>query len=250
MQDAARARDLRDGMRDIAPAAIAACPIALIFGTLAVDRGLSVAESVLMSLTVFAGSAQFAALQLWTWPVPVFALVLSTALINSRHILEGASLAPKMPGFTGLRRFVAYFFMVDETWALAERRALKGPVSNAYWIGVCAPITSVWMGSTLLGALLGPFLGDGRRFGADFVFSALFIGLIAGFWKAAGPIAGVTLAQTRRPYHLRTGLAIAAAAAASAVVYVIAGPPWHVLAGAAAGIAAAALSPLPPEADA
>ena len=80
----------------------------------------------------------------------------------------------------------------------------------------------VWIASTLLGAGLGSLLGDPARFGADFVFSALFIGLIAGFWK--GP---------------RSLFTIAASGATAALVYLLAGSPWHVPAGAAAGIAAA-----------
>ena len=90
----------------------------------------------------------------------------------------------------------------------------------------------MWVGSTLLGAWLGSFLGDPARFGADFAFSALFIGLIAGFWR--GP---------------RTLFTIAASGGTSALVYLLAGPPWHVAAGAAAGIVAAYLA-APKEASA
>ena len=68
----------------------------MLFGALAVGKGLSVAEAGLMSLLVFAGGAQFAALQLWAYPVPVLALAVSAFLVNTRHILLGASLNPKL----------------------------------------------------------------------------------------------------------------------------------------------------------
>src|SRR6185312_2456003 len=86
------------GIRDIWPVMVAAFPIGLLFGALCTGKGLSIAEAGLMSLLVFAGGAQFAAVELWTYPVPVAALVFSTALINARHVLMVASLAPNSRG--------------------------------------------------------------------------------------------------------------------------------------------------------
>ena len=79
-----------------------------------------------------------------------------------------------------------------------------------------------WSISTFLGAILGSFLGDPARLGADFAFTALFIGLVAGFARGR-----VTL------------VAVAVSAAVAALVYRFVGPPWHVASGAIAGIAAA-----------
>ena len=212
------------GVRDIWPVMVAAFPIGLLFGAVCTGKGLSLAEAALMSLLVFAGGAQFAAIELWTYPVPVAALVLSTALINARHVLMGASLAPKLARFTLWQKLVGFHFMTDESWALAERRAVtqKQKVTPAYWFALAALLPVAWVGGTALGAWLGSFMGDPARFGADFAFTALFIGLIAGFWRGR-----VTL------------FTVAASGGASAVVYLLAGPPWHVAAGAVAGIVAA-----------
>jgi 4-azaleucine resistance transporter AzlC len=219
------ARERRDGWRDIAPVLIASLPIGLLFGALSVAKGLSIAETGLMSLLVFAGGAQFAAVELWAWPVPIGTLAFSALLINARHILMGASLAPKLRGFSLLQRLTGLHLLTDETWALAERRAMQRRVTPAYWFALAAILPVSWVGSTLLGAWLGSFLGDPRRLGADFAFTALFIGLTAAFWK--GRV---------------TGVAIAASGIASALVYVAFGPPWHVAAGAFAGIAGAYLA--------
>ncbi len=218
-------RDMRDGVRDIFPVMIAAFPIGLLFGALCVAKGLSVMEAGLMSLLVFAGGAQFAAIELWTYPVPLAALIFSTLLINSRHVLMGASLAPKLARFPLAQRLAAFFFLTDESWALAERRALQQPVVPAYWFACAALLPLSWVGSTFLGAWLGSFMGDPKRLGADFAFTALFIGLTAGFWK------GRSSAYT-----------IAASAIVSALVAVVVGSPWHVAAGAGAGILAAYVS--------
>jgi 4-azaleucine resistance transporter AzlC len=218
-------REHRAGLRDIAPVLIASTPIGLLFGALSAAKGLSVAETGLMSLLVFAGGAQFAAVELWAWPVPIVTLAFSTLLINARHILMGASLAPKLGAFSWLERLAGMHLLTDESWALAERRALAIRLTPTYWFALAGFLPLTWVGSTLLGAWLGSFLGDPRRLGADFAFTALFIGLTAGFWR--GRV---------------TGVAIAASGAASALAYLAFGPPWHVAAGAFAGIAGAYLA--------
>jgi 4-azaleucine resistance transporter AzlC len=227
------------GVRAILPIAVAAVPIAVLFGALAVSKGLSVTEATLMSIVVFAGGAQFAAVQLLAWPVPVFALVLSTLLINLRHVLMAVSLTPKLRGFSPGRQLAGFFFLTDEGWAIAEARALHHRVTPAFWFAVSFVLFTAWVSSSLVGALAGTLLGDPARFGADFAFTALFIGLIAGFWKARHR---GFLFTANFLAHGRTFLTIGASAVVAALVYVSVGPPWHVLAGAFAGMLAAFLS--------
>ncbi|MBZ6075236.1 AzlC family ABC transporter permease [Microvirga puerhi] len=217
-------RDARAGLRDIAPAAIAAIPIGLLFGAVAITKGLSPAEVALMSALVFAGGAQFAAIESWVSPAPILALAFGTFLINVRHVLMGASLSPKI-GLSRTEKFVGFFFMTDESWALSERRALDRPVTGAYWAAMAVTLYANWVVSTTLGAVLGSFLGDPARFGADFAFTALFIGLVAGFGRSR-----VTL------------VTVGVSAAVSALVHHFIGAPWHVASGALAGIAAAYLA--------
>jgi 4-azaleucine resistance transporter AzlC len=152
--------DARDGLRDIAPVMIAAAPIGGLFGAIAASKGLSVAEVALMSTLVFAGGAQFAAIELWSYPVPVAAILFSTLLVNARHVLMGASLAPKTRGFSMAQRYLGFFFLTDEAWALAERRALARTVTPAYWFACAAVLPASWIGSSIAGAALGAFLGD------------------------------------------------------------------------------------------
>jgi 4-azaleucine resistance transporter AzlC len=216
-----RSRDVRDGLRDIAPVAIAAVPIGLLFGAIAVAKGLSPLEVVLMSTLVFAGGAQFAAIETWVQPAPIAVLAFATLLINVRHVLMGASLGPKMRA-TRLQKLLGFYVLTDEAWALAERRSIERPVTMAYWLAMAAVLPATWIGSSAAGAVLGSFLGDPARLGADFAFTALFIGLVAGFGGSR-----VTL------------VTIAVSAAVAALVYEFVGPPWHVAAGAVAGIAAA-----------
>src|SRR6185436_10905957 len=100
------------------------------------------------------------------------------------HVLMGISLAPKLRGFSRGQVLGGFYFLTDECWSLAEARALHHPVTPAFWFAVSTVLSFAWVSSTLLGAIAGTLLGDPARFGADFAFTALFVVLIAGFWKA------------------------------------------------------------------
>jgi 4-azaleucine resistance transporter AzlC len=217
-------REIRAGLRDIAPVAVAALPIGLLFGAVAAAKGMSPLEVTLMSALVFAGGAQFAAIETWVSPAPIAALAFATLLINVRHVLMGASLTPKIR-MSRVQTLLAYFFLTDEAWALSERRALERPVTGAYWAAMAVVLWANWTLSSTIGAILGSFLGDPERIGADFAFTALFIGLVAGFGRSR-----VTL------------VTVAVSAAVAALVHHFIGAPWHVASGALAGIAAAYLA--------
>lgn len=216
--------DVRAGFRDIAPPLIAGAPIGLLFGAIAVSKGLSAAEVALMSATLFAGGAQFAAIEQWTMPAAIGVLTFGTLLINARHILMGASLTPKTRTFRPWQRFLGFFAMADENWAFCERRSFFTELRPAYYFSMAIPFYLNWVAWSTLGALLGPLMGDPARFGADFAFTALFIGLIAGFWRGLGSAA-----------------VLLASAGAAVLAKLVVGAPWHVPAGAFAGILAAYL---------
>ena len=213
----------RAALLDIVPAMAAGAPFGALCGALAVAKGLSPAEVSLMSLVVFAGGAQFAAIEIWSYPVPVAALVVSTALINARHVLMGASLRPKLDALSGWQRVLGCFTLADENWALAERRAAARTISATYFLLMGLVFWANWVVWSFVGTLLGPVLGDPRRLGADFAFTAIFIGLIVSL-RGGG----------------RSGVVIAASAVTAALVRALVGSPWHVLSGALAGIVVAA----------
>jgi len=214
-------REFRAGLRDIAPVAVAAVPIGLLCGAVAAAKGLSPLEVMLMSALVYAGGAQFAAIETWIHPAPLAALAFAALLINIRHVLMGASLGPKIK-LSRARTLLAFFFLTDEGWALSERRALEQQVTGTYWLTMGLVLWANWTLSSTIGAVLGSFLGDPERIGADFAFTALFIGLVAGFGRSRVML-----------------VTVAASAGVAALVHVFIGAPWHVAAGALAGIAAA-----------
>jgi 4-azaleucine resistance transporter AzlC len=218
-------REFLDGVADLAPVLVAVVPIGLLWGTLASAKGLSLLEAMLMSVLVFAGAAQFVAVEMWQEPAPVLLLVLAALIVNIRHVLMSASVSRhigKIP--RRLHPLVAYL-LVDESWALTERRALKRPVTLAYYLGVTLPMAVSWYVSTGVGALLGRSLGDPAAIGLDFAFSALFVSILMGFWKGR-----------------RTAGVLAASGGVAAATYLAIDGPWYIMAGGLAGALAAALS--------
>jgi 4-azaleucine resistance transporter AzlC len=216
--------DVTAGLLAILPAAVAVVPFGLLLGAAAGLKGLSPVEMALMSALVFAGSSQFVAVDLWTDPASWAALGLATFIVNLRFTLMSASLGRKLAAFSPVQRFGAMFFLADEVWAVAERRANDRVLRPAFLFAAAGLLYVNWLIWTVVGCMLGGALGDPAALGFDFAFAAMFIGLVIGFWR--GP---------------RTGVVIAASAVAAVGVHAVVPGPWYVLAGAAAGCGAAAL---------
>ncbi|MXN63536.1 branched-chain amino acid ABC transporter permease [Stappia sp. GBMRC 2046] len=213
------------GAVTILPIVVAVLPIGLLFGAVAAQKGLSPLEVALMSATVFAGGSQFVAIDIWQDPVSIGVMTFSALLVNIRHILMGASFAPKLKRFSRGQKYVAAFFLVDEIWAVAERRAMDRTITPAWYAGLALPLYAAWLASTTTGSIVGAALGDPSRYGLDFVFPAVFIFLVAGFWK--GP---------------KTGAVLAASTIAAVVTHTFVEGAWYIAAGALAGVATAAFA--------
>jgi len=208
----------------VLPAIIAMIPFALLLGALAAQKGLSPLEMALMSALVFAGSAQFVAIDIWTEPAPWVLLTVTALLINSRHLLMGASLAPKIRHFGTGASLLALFSMVDETWALNEQRARSRRTTFVYMVTMGAVLWVNWVAFTTLGTFVGALIGDPAAYGFDFAFSALFLTLIVSLWRGAA-----------------SGVAIAASAVAATGFHLAFDGPWYIAAGGIAGALAGAL---------
>jgi 4-azaleucine resistance transporter AzlC len=206
-------------------------PYALVLGAQAAQKGLSPVELAMMTGLNFAGGSEFAAVELWTSPPHILLIVAITFLVNSRHLLMGAALAPFLHHLPRRRVFPSLFFLTDESWALsladAKQRSLHGhrdAFSLAFYLGTAAVFYASWVVFTALGALLGPILGDVHAYGFDMAFPAVFLVLLRGMWKGFA---------AARPWLVSLVVA--------AVVYFLIPGAWYVLAGAVSGIACAYL---------
>lgn len=117
------AKEFRRGLKDGLPVLLGVIPFALVLGAQASHKGLSSVEVPLMTGLNFAGGSEFAAIQVWTSP-PSFLLIMAvTLLVNSRHILMGATLVPLLSRFPKRKVLPALFLMTDESWALSYNDA-------------------------------------------------------------------------------------------------------------------------------
>lgn len=205
------------GALHILPLMLGAVPFGLLLGGLAVRAGLLPLEVALTSGVIFAGSAQFIAVDLWGAGAGGAAIVGSVLLVNLRHLLLGAALAPAVRHHPLPRLAPLLFLMCDEVWALAMRR---GPtLTLAYWWGLGLTLYGGWMASTVTGALLGPVIADPAAWGLDFAVVAVFLCLLAGFWRGVAPAL---------PW-------VAGAAVAALVHQALPAGTWHILAGGITG---------------
>ena len=172
------------GARRTIPIAISAFAIGLVFGVLARQAKLSILESFLMSGLVFAGASQFVALSLWiAVPLPVITIILTTLVVNLRHLLMGASLRPWFSQLPLSKAYASVFFMVDESWALSMSDFAAGGRDMAFLLGSGMTLFVAWVSSAVIGHALGSSVQDPAQWGLDFAFTAVFLALLAGMWK-------------------------------------------------------------------
>lgn len=216
-------------VRTALPILIALVPLAMVLGAQGAKKGLSPVEVALMTALNYAGGSEFAAVGLWASPLPVAVIVAMTFLVNSRHLLMGAALAPYLRHLPRRIVYPALFFMVDESWAIsiadARSRSSRGIVpsfSLPFYMCFGLMFWVTWFSCATLGAVLGPIIGDIERWGLDMAFPAIFLVLIRGMW---------TSARAARPW--------AASLVVAAGTHLLAPGAWYVPAGAVAGLIAA-----------
>jgi 4-azaleucine resistance transporter AzlC len=164
------------GMRAAAPIAIAVFAFGASFGILARDAGMGVVPPILMSLTTFAGSAQFAVASVLESGGAVAAAIAAAVMLNLRYLAIGMSVAPAVRGGP-VRRLAEAQLAVDESWAVAQR---DGRVDRDRLIGAGLVLLVSWCAGTVAGVLGGGALGDPADYGLDAMFPALFLALLAG----------------------------------------------------------------------
>jgi 4-azaleucine resistance transporter AzlC len=166
------------------PLVVGATPFGILFGTLAVKSGLSIAGALAMSAFVFAGSAQFISLGLLAAGTPVPLILLTTLVVNLRHILYAVSLLPHMRGLSQRWRLVIGFWLTDESFAVAIARynqSDRSPYKHWYYLGAALFMYANWQLSTAIGIWLGQQLPDATQWGLDFAMSVTFIGMVVPY---------------------------------------------------------------------
>ncbi len=173
-------RDLRRGGLAIAPLLPGVIVFGLLYGVLGRQAGLTPFQVWAMSMTVFAGSAQFVAVGMWgaNGALPI---ILTTLVINLRHLLMGLSIGPHFQAASRRARAASAFWLTDEAYAVSIAAYRQGHGSMAYYLGAALGIYLVWPISSLIGALAGRAIPDPARWGLDLIFPLTFLGLLFTF---------------------------------------------------------------------
>ncbi|VXC02202.1 putative 4-azaleucine resistance transporter AzlC [Pseudomonas sp. 8BK] len=185
------------GVRDSIPMIVGILPFGLIYGALASLAGLSLGQALGMSLLVYAGSAQFIAISLLTLGSGAVVILLTTLVVNLRHVLYSAALQPYVGKLPQRWRVPLAFGLTDETFAVVQRRYLaRGMTEHGQWYhaGVALALYLSWVSSSLVGALFGQSVPNLAGWGLDFAMLATFIGIVVPALRNQPQIAAALVA--------------------------------------------------------
>lgn len=184
---AGRQKEFFSGMRDTFPLLLGAFPFGMIYGALAMTAGLSRSATMAMSAFVFAGSSQFIAVGLVAAHAPVAIIVLTTFIVNLRHMLYSATLLPYLKPLPRKWRMALAFWLTDETFAVSVLRYHRKDALNvAHWYQLGSSIAMYlnWQFWCFVGMVLGDRIPDASNWGLDVAMPVTFIGMIIPFVKS------------------------------------------------------------------
>lgn len=192
-----RSREFRAGARDTIPLLIGALPFGLIYGTLAVTAGLSRGAAVAMSAVVFAGSAQFIAVGLIAAGSPAAIVIVTTLVVNLRHLLYSATLLPHLKRLPLRWRLPLAFWLTDETFAVSVTRWSapdRSPHKHWYQLGSSLAMYLNWQFWCFMGQIVGSSIPDAGSWGLDVAMPVTFIGMTIPFVRDRSMVVCVIVA--------------------------------------------------------
>ncbi|HVB71965.1 MAG TPA: AzlC family ABC transporter permease [Ktedonobacteraceae bacterium] len=206
--------ELLTGIKDILPILLGVLPFGLIYGVSARSAGIPAIAAQAMSLLIFAGSAQFVAVQLLSAGVPVGIIILTACLLNLRHMLYSASIAPYVKWLPVRWKMFLAYILTDEAYAVAIIHYRQpGEITSKHWhfLGAGLTLWTIWQLSTAFGILLGANVP--ASWSLDFALPLTFIALVIptlktrAEWLAAGTAGILAVLVAALPFDL--GLIVA-----------------------------------------
>lgn len=174
-------KTLSSRLQSLAPAlpvVMGYLPIGFAYGVLAINAGLSAFETIAMSVIVYAGSAQLMAVSLFEAGINPFSIIATTFIVNLRHLLMSASLAPHMEKWRKSEVAAFCFELTDESFGVHSLRFEKGETAAPQTLAINLTCQLAWITGTVLGALAGGLITDVKPFALDYALPAMFIALL------------------------------------------------------------------------
>jgi 4-azaleucine resistance transporter AzlC len=206
--------DLAAGVRDVTPLMLGIVPFALVAGIAAVDAGLTLAEAIGLSVIVFAGASQLAAIDLLGSNAPLAVVIGTAVVINLRMMMYSASIAPYFADYARRTRAGLAYLLTDQAYALsiAEYERNDDRSRWRYYLGAAASLWVVWQIGTVVGVVVGAGVPDawGLTFAVPLVFLALLVPAMKDRPTTAAGIVGGAVAIVAAGLPLNLGLLVGA----------------------------------------
>ena len=207
--------DFAAGVRDVAPVLVGVVPFGLVAGAAAVDAGLSGLQAVGLSVVVFAGASQLAAIDLLGDNAPVAVVVATIIVVNLRMLMYSASIAPQFRGIVARWKALMAYVLTDQAYAMSLTTFRERDVARrGYYLGTAVPLWVVWQICTVVGVVAGARVPAWLPldFALPLVFLALLVPAIEDASTAVAGLVGGSLATlgVGLPYEL--GLPLGAVA--------------------------------------
>ncbi|SHN49697.1 AzlC family ABC transporter permease [Desulfovibrio litoralis] len=182
--------EVSSGMKRAIPIVLSYFPVSFAFGVLASQAGLTPLEALAMGVLVFAGSGQFIGIGLLAGGASIASIIFTTFIINLRHLLMSAAIAPYLSKWSRFYQCLFAYEMTDETFAVniaycGQEKGKDVDFSPNIVETISLNMFShfAWFGGGFLGALFGDVLGDVKQYGFDFAITGMFIALVVPLLK-------------------------------------------------------------------
>lgn len=215
------------GLRDGLPFVFIVVPFAVLFGVVAIDAGLTLAQTLGFTVLVIAGAAQFAAVQLMLDNAAIGFVLLAALAVNLRMAMYSAALVPYLGAAPMWQRVLISYLNFDQSYMMSIAKYEEAPEMSvkdraSYFLGVATAIAPLWCVATLVGALVGAAIPDALAL--DFILPIAFLSMVAPMLRTVAHLvaAFVSIIVSMALFSLPSGsgLLIAALCAMSAGVIV------------------------------
>lgn len=171
---------IKNGIKSGLPIVMGFIPVGFAYGVLAMKAGISPLMTLLMSVLVYAGSAQFIAVAMLGAGMGIFSIVATTFVVNLRHLLMSAALAPYLSNMAKWKIFPFTFQLTDESFAVNISRFGQGNLNETETFTINVISQVAWVTGTSLGLVASNLITDVRPIGLDYALPAMFISLLIG----------------------------------------------------------------------
>ena len=165
------------GMRAGIPAVLGFIPVGIAYAIMARQAGFSVTETIMMSVTVFAGASQMMAVGMYASGAGIAAIIFATFILNFRHLIMSTCIFSRMDRVGIGKKLIAGFGVTDESFAIFTTRK-DGESSYSFFLSMTYTTYVSWVAGAVIGVVAANFMPEILSLSFGIALYAMFIGLI------------------------------------------------------------------------